>query len=101
AAGAIVGMALVVLTILAVAYVAQIVVGFEAGRQVLLRIRPSWVERPFAPLAVGLLVLVVLTALPAVGWVIGLVSVLLGLGALWMLGRDRLTGRTPLALAPV
>jgi hypothetical protein len=101
AAGVIVGMALVVLTILAVAYVAQIVVGFEAGRQILLRIRPSWVEQPFAPLALGLILLVALTALPAVGWFIGLATVLLGLGALWMFGRDSLFRRTALTPAPL
>lgn len=100
AAGVILGLALVVLTILAVAYVVQIVVGFEAGRQILLRIRPSWVERPFAPLALGLLLLVVLTALPAVGWIIGLVTVLLGLGALWMFGRDSLIRRPTPTPAP-
>lgn len=100
AAGVIVGLALVVLTILIVAYVAQIVVGFEAGRQILLRVQPSWIERPFAPLAVGLILLVVLTALPAVGWIIGLATVLLGLGALWMFGRDSLIRQPALTPAP-
>lgn len=100
AAGVILGLALAVLTILAVAYVVQIVVGFEAGRQILLRIRPSWVERPFAPLALGLLLLVVLTALPAIGWIISLVTVLLGLGALWMFGRDSLLRQPKLTPAP-
>ncbi len=100
AAGVILGLALAVLTILVVAYVVQIVVGFEAGRQILLRVRPSWVERPFAPLALGLLLLVVLTALPAIGWIISLVTVLLGLGALWMLGRDSLLRQPKLTPAP-
>jgi cytoskeletal protein CcmA (bactofilin family) len=90
AAGFLVGMALILLTILAIAYVAQIVVGFEVGRQILLRLRPAWVERPFAPLALGLLLLVVMTAAPAIGWMVSIVAVLCGLGALWMLGRKSL-----------
>ncbi|MFQ3683547.1 bactofilin family protein [Roseiflexus sp.] len=100
ATGVIVALALVVLTILAAAYIVQIVVGFEVGRQILLRTQPAWVERPYAPLAVGLMLLVVLAALPGIGWSIGLVTVLLGLGALWMFGRDSFTRQPILTPAP-
>lgn len=100
ATGVIVVLALVVLTILAAAYIVQIVVGFEVGRQILLRIQPAWVERPYAPLAGGLMLLVVLTTLPRIGWIIGLVTVLLGLGALWMFGRDSLARQPILTPAP-
>ena len=100
AAGFLVGMALILLTILAIAYVAQIVVGFEVGRQILLRLRPAWVERPFAPLALGLLLLVVMTAAPAIGWMVSIAAVLFGLGALWMLGRKSLVRQSVPAVAP-
>lgn len=100
AAGIIVGMALIVLIILAIAYVAQIVVGFEVGRQILLRLQPAWAERPFAPLALGLLLLVVITAAPAIGWMVSIATVLFGLGALWMVGRKSLVRQITPAVVP-
>ncbi len=68
AAGIIIRMALIVLIILAIAYVSQIVIGFEIGRQILLHLQPAWAERSFVPLALGLLLLVGITAAPAIGW---------------------------------
>lgn len=50
--------------------------------------QPAWAERPYAPLALGLVVLVALAALPAVGWLCSTAAVLLGLGALWLFGHD-------------
>lgn len=94
-------MALVLLTIIAIAYVAQIAVSFELGRLILLRIKPAWIERPYAPLVLGLLLLVILTALPLVGWLFSLAAVLLGLGALWLFGRDSVQHRAvPLPVRP-
>ncbi len=94
-------MALVLLTIIAIAYVAQIAVSFELGRLILLRLRPGWIERPYAPLVVGLLLLVILTALPMVGWLFSLAAVLLGLGALWLFGRDSVQHRAiPVPVRP-
>jgi cytoskeletal protein CcmA (bactofilin family) len=86
-------LALAVLTIIAIAYVAQIAVSFELGRLILLRLRPAWTERPYAPLALGLSLLVLLTAIPGVGGLFTLAAVLLGLGALWLLGRDSVQHR--------
>jgi hypothetical protein len=86
-------LALVVLTIIAIAYVAQIAVSYEVGRLILRRLRPAWLERPYAPLALGLALLVLLTAVPAVGWLFSLAAVLLGLGALWLFGRDAVQHR--------
>lgn len=90
--------ALIILTIITIAYIAQIAVSFEIGRLILQRLRPTWIERPYAPLAVGLLALVLLTAIPTVGWLSSLAAILLGLGALWMFGRDSIQHR-PLAVS--
>lgn len=98
AVGVLALLALIVLTIIAIAYVAQIAASYELGRLLLLRLRPAWAERPYAPLALGLAALVLLAAIPGVGWLFSTAAVLLGLGALWLLGRDTVQHRpAPLA----
>jgi cytoskeletal protein CcmA (bactofilin family) len=91
--------ALIVLAVIAIAYLAQIAVSYELGRLILLRLQPAWAERPYAPLALGLAVLVALAALPAVGWLFSTAAVLLGLGALWLFGRDTVRHQ-PIAFPP-
>jgi hypothetical protein len=93
AVGIVALLALIVLTIIAIAYVAQIAVSVELGRLILRRFAPTLAERPYAPLALGVALLVILTALPVVGWLFTLAAVLLGLGALWLLGRDTVQHR--------
>lgn len=75
------------------AYVAQGIVAFVAGRWLLRRTVPAWAERPAAPLAVGLVLYVILSAVPWLGTLVVLAVVLLALGALWLWGRAAL-GRT-------
>jgi len=58
--------------------------------------RDRWVN--LGMLAVGVAIVVVLTALPAIGWLFRLVVVLLGLGALWLAWRSRRTA--PAAVSP-
>jgi cytoskeletal protein CcmA (bactofilin family) len=73
-----------------VAYVAQIVVGYVAARWLLRRAQPAWAERQVVPLALGVLLYVVLRAIPWLGPLVGIVVVLVGLGALWQWGRATL-----------
>ena len=70
-----------------VAYMAQIVVSCMAGRWLLQRTQPAWAERPIIPLVVGLILYVILTAIPWLGGFVGLLVALLGMGALWDWGR--------------
>jgi len=71
-----------------VAYVTKVVVSFLGGRLILARLKPDWAEGRIWPLAVGVVLFVVITAIPILGGLVKLVVVLLGLGALWLLGRD-------------
>lgn len=80
--------ALAVLFALTVAYVAKITVSFLGGRLILSRLNPAWADGWVWPLVVGLVIFVILTAIPWVGGLLNLIAVLLGLGALWLLGRE-------------
>lgn len=84
---------LAVLFAIAVAYVTKIAVSFSGGRLILARLNPEWAGGRVWPLVVGLVIFVILTAIPWLGGLINLVVVLLGLGVLWLLGRESLRQR--------
>jgi hypothetical protein len=67
--------------------VAEIIIGYMAGRRLLQRTQPAWVEKPMAPLALGVILYVILSAIPVLGTLVGLLVAVLGLGALWQWGR--------------
>jgi cytoskeletal protein CcmA (bactofilin family) len=74
--------ALVVIFLISTNYLAQIIVSFLVGVLVLQGVRPGRDTGRVLPLVVGLILYVVLRAVPVLGVVVGLVVVLLGLGAL-------------------
>jgi hypothetical protein len=74
--------ALAVLFGIAWAYLAKITVSFFSGRLILGRLNDDWAGSRVWPLVLGLVIFVVLTAIPRVGGVIDLILVLFGLGAL-------------------
>src|SRR5262245_55592318 len=80
-------------------FVAQVVMAYMAGRWLLQRVQPAWVERPIVPVAVGLVVYVVLRAIPGLGTLVGWLVVLLALGALWEWGRKLLRHSPPTSTA--
>jgi len=73
---------------IAVTYVTKVVVSFLGGRLILARLQPDWAEGRIWPLVVGVVLFIVITAIPILGWLVNLIVVLLGLGVLWLLGRD-------------
>lgn len=84
----------------AASYLAQTVVGYEAGRWLLQRFQPAWNENIFAPLVLGIVLYVLLAAIPVLGSLVALLVALLGLGAAftWLIERF---GRAPAASAPM
>lgn len=85
----------------AVSYISKILVGFLVGRLLLARFRPDLGENPYWPLVLGVVIFAILWSIPILGTVVNVVVVLLGLGALWLLGRDWYSGlrggETPVA----
>lgn len=83
AIGVLLVLLLVMLYVVALVLLAQIVVGYYIGRIIFKR-SPS----NFWPLALGLLVLVIVTAIPYfIGNVVSILVTLAGLGALWLVWR--------------
>ncbi len=70
--------------ILIVSWLSRIVVSIWLGRLILQRFSPALAAHRFWPFLLGLLILVVLMAIPYVGWLFGFLTALLGLGAVWL-----------------
>jgi cytoskeletal protein CcmA (bactofilin family) len=91
--GMLVDVTLVLGGIAYLSFVAQVVIAYMAGRWLLQKVQPAWAERPVIPLAVGLIVYVMLRAVPGLGTLVGWLVVLLALGALWDWGQTTLQRR--------
>ena len=89
----VIGGALVVslgaLFFLVLTYLTQIVVALLGGRLLLTRLSPGSGDNPLGPLLLGLLLVVVLTGIPVLGFWVTLLIVLFGLGALWLAWMNR------------
>ena len=80
------------------AYVTKIVISLLLGQLIFRLFKSTAAEHRWWPMLLGVLIFVIITAIPVLGWLATLVTVLLGLGAVWIWGRDWLTGRK---VAPV
>jgi cytoskeletal protein CcmA (bactofilin family) len=85
-----VGAVLTFLMLVAGFYLADAVVGQVIGRLLLGRAEGGWAGQPIWALLIGVLIVVVLTALPFIGGVLQAIAGILGVGALvWALWRRR------------
>jgi len=75
------------------AYVTKIAISLLLGQLIFgLFKSPAAVHR-WWPMLLGVLIFVIITAIPVLGWLATLATVLLGLGAVWLWGRDWLRSR--------
>jgi cytoskeletal protein CcmA (bactofilin family) len=80
--------------VLAMSFVAQIIISILGGKLILEKVKPEWVNHKVWPLVIGVFLFAILTTIPILGWLAGMVVVLLGLGALWIYGKS-LVARKP------
>ena len=80
--------ALILVFVLVSSFLTKIAAAWLSGKLILARVKPELAEHKFLPLAVGVILVALLVALPFVGWVFGLLITFAGLGALWLWGRD-------------
>jgi hypothetical protein len=87
----------IVLFVLATSYVTKVLVGTVVGKWILQRTSPSIAEHKVWPMVIGIIVVVFviellrfpLAPLGFFGWLLNFAVILLGLGALWLWGRER------------
>jgi len=85
--------ALIVGFILVTAFLTKIIVAWLSGKLILARINPSLADHKVWPLVIGVAIIALFMALPLVGWLIGILIMFVGLGAIWIWGRE--TWQTP------
>jgi cytoskeletal protein CcmA (bactofilin family) len=80
--------------VLAMSFVAQIIISILGGKLILEKAKPEWADHKVWPLVIGVVLFAILTSIPFLGWLAGMVVILLGLGALWTYGSS-LVARKP------
>ena len=88
--GLLVLFAMIVGFVLTVTYLTKVIVATLGGKLLLARVKPEWANHKFYPLAIGVIILAFIMAVPFVGWLFKLLVVLFALGAIWILGRDQM-----------
>ena len=74
---------------LTAAYGSKMVVAYMVGNLALERLASDMPVKVIGPLLLGLALYMTLRSIPILGWLIGAATTLVGLGALWMLFRER------------
>lgn len=81
---------------LSIAYISKIIVAYLVGSLIFKRFIPSFAQSRVWPLVVGLILYALLASIPYLGWLIAVLSTLIGLGAMWILtGRRQLPEDQP------
>jgi hypothetical protein len=83
--------------------VTKVIVAFLVGRLILTRLipqmKPLWLN--IASLALGALIYELLRVIPVVGWIVALITILVGLGAMFIVIRQRTQPATSEAMPPL
>lgn len=85
--------AMIIGFILVTAFLTKIIVAWLGGKLILARFNPALAEHKVCPLVLGVALVALLTALPYIGWLIGMLVMFIGLGALWIWGRELMQAR--------
>lgn len=83
--------------VLVTAFLTKIIVAWLGGKLILARFSPALAEHKVWPLVIGAVLIALVIALPYVGWLFGILVMFIGLGALWIWGRERMQTRKVVA----
>ena len=86
--GVLTNVAIIVGFLIAAGYISKIVFSFLVGRMILERVRGTSGTGRFWPMVIGVVLFSIVRAIPILGWFIGLIVTLLGLGALWLMAWE-------------
>jgi cytoskeletal protein CcmA (bactofilin family) len=80
--------AFMVAFVLVLLYLTKIIVGYFVGHLILQQVSPTLADTPYWPLLLGLLLVVVVIAIPWLGSLVNWIIAVVGVGALWLLWRS-------------
>ena len=81
------GLALTIFVLL-VSYGSKLVISFLGGKWLLERFVPQAAKTKIWPLVLGVLIYVLLRAISILGWIIGAIVTLIGMGAMWLVFKE-------------
>lgn len=81
--------------LLFVTFISKIIVTYLVGLLILQRFYPRAAAYRIWPLMLGLLLYVIICAIPYLGWAVGLIITFMGLGAVWMAYNSQKDDATP------
>jgi hypothetical protein len=84
---------------IAASYLSKILVGYLIGLLIFGRLKPDQIENRFWPALVGIVIFVILVAIPVLGTILNILAVLAGLGALYLAFRQWYKARREAAQA--
>ena len=90
------GVAFTTFTLL-VSYGSKILVSYLAGKLILQKLAPQAAENKYLPLVVGVVLYVLVRAIPLLGWIVAVIVTLVGVGAIWMTFQDYRRSVQPVA----
>jgi hypothetical protein len=76
---------------LVLSYLTKSVVAYLGGHYLVNRFRPEWNAKVYAPLLIGLVILAAVFAIPILGGLVEFFVMLFGLGAIFLIVRERFT----------
>jgi hypothetical protein len=93
----------VVVTIftLLVSYGSKVVVSYLIGNLLMKKVSPQASHQAVWSMLIGVGIYTLVRSIPIVGWLIGVVATLVGVGAMWLVYRSRKSTVAPAAPAPV
>ncbi len=77
------------LFMLLISYGSKLVIAYLVGRLVLLQVAKQYADHKVWPLLLGIVLYVLVASIPLLGGIVGIIATLVGLGALWLLYRER------------
>ena len=78
---------------IAAGLLAKVIVGYLIGRLILGHLDPATGAGRVWPVVLGLIIVAFAVSIPCLGFLLNVVIILLGLGALWLLAAGWLQGR--------
>lgn len=74
---------------LLISYVSKLVVALAGGKFLFEKLAPQYAEHKAWPMVVGVLIYILLRSIPVLGWIVGVLVTLLGMGAIWLFYRPK------------
>ncbi len=71
-----------------VSYGSKLVVAFMAGNWILSKVAPSAKGKNYWAMVIGVILYVIVSSIPLVGWIFALAATIIGMGALWLVYRE-------------